>query len=718
MSYLQHYVMRKKIILFFLFLASYCNPLNAQQQKYPIKIEEALKKAGKNKASLEHVLHKYRNDKERFSAACFLIENMPFHAQMGRIEWVDPIVEKIIRQNDSTYYNMIKNYSDNEQESNPLHNMLKQMALKSATKIEKMKLKEPHVIEKNLPDIAHLNGAFVQRQIENAFLLRNQTPRLRNIPLSDFFEYILAYRAIPDYPLITDNKTLQNFFSKYLKVDTCETAHIIAERYNRAVWWLSHWGGLYQFENSMGWRELFFLDNEHDCIDIANYAALTLRACGWPAAVEYNTAYKTFAGRHYCVALPSVNWRNKWHAYKGWQAYSPQSELPKEADNRFKKCLNIFRLHFAPTLNCPYHLKANNEPIPEELESPFIEDVTSNYTSTTNIELPLSEKIPNTYQLAYLASFIPHSGLTVVTWGKIDRKRHKIIFENVVTNHIYFPVFVDYKRKLIPFDTPFKLEALKNKSDTITKLSPYYHTLFSDSLSNSVKTNIIRKYPRKPQMYKLAKSSVGTYIIASNSEKFSQADTLAVLKNIPEDVWTDIPLNLKHAYRYYRICAPQKDPHLHMSEIQFLSITSRGYDNTIVPTLMDSNKYRRLMDEPLEKCKWKAEYDGNYQTAPEQWPNVTLRLSKPQYVDCIHFMIKNADNHVRDKHFYVLYQWTDNGWIVICQGYANNDNLPILLLKTNTLYWLSDLTEGTEELPFFINKNGEQYFPHSWLLEE
>ena len=687
------------------------------QLPYPSQVEESLSKAGSNRASLENVLKHYQKDKERYAAACYLIANMSMHSQAGRIEWYDPKIDSILNHNDQAYYNLIKGTSGDEQEEDPLHERIRQAAKMSAQRLEQLKLKEPKIIEQDMPDIATLNGEYIQKIIDQAFSLRNRVPRLKSMPLHDFFEYILAYSAIPDYPLISDKIALHNIFDKYLQIDTAQTARCISERYNRAIWWLGHWGGKYPFENTLGWRELFFTSTDHDCVDIANYAAMIYRACGWPAAVEYNVAYKIFSGRHFNLAIPSADWLDKWNAYQGWQSFSPQSELPKEAGKRFQNCLNIYRLHFSPTKNSPYTLRASYEPIPTEFESPFIEDVSRLYTSTAKVELPLSSKIPDSYELAYLASFTSHSGLTAVTWGKIDRKNRKIRFDNVVTNHIYFPVYLTKDYKLVPFASPFKLDGTSKSNVIINSHSPYYHSLLTESPSAMVSATLLRKFPRKPKLLEQAKQSVGTYIIVSNTDDFTQADTLATLTFTPEDVWTDLPLKPTRPYRFYRVCAPKSDPHLHLSEIQFLTFKSRQYANTIIPTMADSNIYQRLMDEPLEKCRWKAEYDGNYQTAPDKWPNVTLKLQESQYVDCLHFMIKNADNHIRSHHFYLLYQWTDKGWEIICQGEAKNDSLPTLPLQTNHLYWLSDITSGNEELPFFINKDGVQVFPHQWLLE-
>lgn len=412
------------------------------QLPYPSQVEESLSKAGSNRASLENVLKHYQKDKERYAAACYLIANMSMHSQAGRIEWYDPKIDSILNHNDQAYYNLIKGTSGDEQEEDPLHERIRQAAKMSAQRLEQLKLKEPKIIEQDMPDIATLNGEYIQKIIDQAFSLRNRVPRLKSMPLHDFFEYILAYSAIPDYPLISDKIALHNIFDKYLQIDTAQTARCISERYNRAIWWLGHWGGKYPFENTLGWRELFFTSTDHDCVDIANYAAMIYRACGWPAAVEYNVAYKIFSGRHFNLALPTKNWHNQWNAYNDWQSFSPQSEIPQEAGKRFQKCLNIYRLHFSPTTDCPFSVKSADEPLPEELNSPFIEDVSHLYTSIAKIELPLSQDIPNSYQLAYLASFTSRNGLTAVTWGKIDKKNKKVVFDHVVTDHIYFPVYV------------------------------------------------------------------------------------------------------------------------------------------------------------------------------------------------------------------------------------------------------------------------------------
>lgn len=47
---------------------------------------------------------------------------------------------------------------------------------------------------------------------------------------------------------------------------------------------------------------MYFL-NTGDCANKADRAVINLRACGIPAALEYNIAYKLWAGRHYHVSF-------------------------------------------------------------------------------------------------------------------------------------------------------------------------------------------------------------------------------------------------------------------------------------------------------------------------------------------------------------------------------------------------------------------------------
>lgn len=240
---------------------------------------------------------------------------------------------------------------------------------------------------------------------------------------------------------------------------------------------------------------------------------------------------------------------------------------------------------------------------------------------------------------------------------------------------------------------------------------------------NSEWSSMHRKYPRKPHLERKAQTVPGTVVLGSDTKDFSHPDTLGVITQVPKAEWTDLSLSISRPYRYYRVQATQANPHLFLAELQFLTERSRGYANVVEPVPLHGNmasalheRWVRLLDEPLEKCGWKAEYDGNVQTAPDAYPHVTLRLEKPQWVDRLRFMVKHADNGISPGDTYVLYRWTDEGWKEVWRKQAVSNSLPAGKLEIGALYWLANISRGREELPFVITADGRQEFPHASRL--
>lgn len=688
-----------------------------ERESYPQEVRLALSQAGANRKSFEEVLKAYADDSFKHQAACYLIANMPFHYVGGRVVSCDTRLDSLWRAADDSYWTLIQGSTAEQQESDPLHGLIEDTARSFSQRVATMRLSEPVLEVDEAPDIEALDGEFVRKQVDYACALREKDPRLQKITTKDFFDYVLSYRAIDDYPLVTSNAELGQTYAKYLQADTAQTSLHLSERYNRAAWWLRHHGGDYPFDSSIGFRENLFTGDFHDCVDKAFYAAQIYRACGWPAAVEFNVAYKLWNGKHFHLSIPQTICEN-------WQSFSPETELPRDAENRFRECLNIYRFHFDRQQNSPGMLKRQGECVPEELSSLFIEDVSPHYVPTCALQMPVPSTVSEKHNLVYLASFQSRIGLVAATWGRIDPQKNVAVFDNVVEDNIYFPVYTDSIGTMIPFAAPFRLGHHASK-EIVTPdsecLAQFVKKGESTSTNRVQKIAIARKFPRKPSTMKLAERTVGTYVIASDSANFAFADTLARINTIPSDEWTDLPLNTQRPYRFYRVCAPQSDPHLQLSEIQFLTKTAYGYPNTTQPTALDGGTtadsvWCRVLDEPLDKCKSKSEYDGNVQTAPDAWPDVTLRLKEAQRVECLRYVVKNADNHVKTGHWYALHQWTERGWENIWHGRTKTNHLPELELNVGGLYWLSDLSEGTEELPFLLKEDGTVEFPHEYLL--
>lgn len=105
---------------------------------------------------------------------------------------------------------------------------------------------------------------------------------------------------------------------------------------------------------------------------------------------------------------------------------------------------------------------------------------------------------------------------------------------------------------------------------------------------------------------------------------------------------------------------------------------------------------------------WKAEYDGNMQTAPGAYPNITLWLKEPQVVTRVRMAPKNADNGIQGgDRFQLLYwegDWRSVGIVRADYEYVTFQNIP-----KGKLYWLRNLDRGQEEMPFVID-DGKQVF--------
>lgn len=681
-------------------------PIIAQEMNYPPVVRSALAKAGANKNSLEGLLVRYRNEgnTEKFRAACFLIANMPYYEQQGRVingtERLDSITQSI----DHLYFNLVRGQTAEAQETDPLHALIKQSAKESAEHIKSIEIEEPNVEISSFSDLITLDSAFLARHIENAFSLREDIPFLKQLPLSDFFEYVLPYRAFGDYPLVTNGAELTNLFRKYILPEREDSVNALGASYNRVLWWLRHHGGQYPFETMIGFKELFF-NGFHDCVDVTNYATQIYRSIGVPAISEFNMAYKIWDGRHYTT---SILWRDG-----KWYSHSPESELPT-GGRGFAGCLNLYREHFSLQPNTPFALHAEGEQIPDVFQLPGLEDISRQHLKIGTLSLQVPDGVAQGRNLVYLATFQRSAGLIPVTWGVIDHDRQHAIFENVVDGNIYYPVYTDSIGRLQSFDMPFSY--FEGKKKAIGEyLQPY-----KENCSTLSAVRLFRKYPRKPHLLKIAEEMVGTVVLGSDDPSFKQADTLAVINYVPDTRWERLPLREHRPYKYYRVRAPKSNPHMRLAEIQFLTARSHGYKN-VTDTLefgTTDSLLVRLLDAPLAKCSWKKEYDLNVQTAPEAYPDVTLRLQEAQMVDEVRFVVKHADNSVKPGHIYVLYAWTDDGWHFMERMEAQEDYVePQTPMEINRLYWLSDLTEGREELPFIIDKEGRQLQPYTRVLE-
>lgn len=676
------------------------------EAQHPEAVMNALAQADTNRVGLETLLADYKeHDDEKYQAACFLVANMPWNRQGYRVVTSDSRLAGMLATADAAYYSLVKDRRDAELYNGTFNKQVLAKADQAyRKKMEAERFEPPGVVADEFPDIRCIGADLLRRQIEHAFTLRRTVAQVRRLSLADFFEYVLPYRALNRSSAVSADVYAERY-GKYLHADTTTTERHMVWRYNVTADRLRYWGGRYPFKVPIGLDEMFFL-GYHDCVPIADFGAMILRACGQPTAIEYNVAYKFWNGRHYHVAVPTA---------RGWETFSPESGLPRHRDPKFYEALNIFRQHFSRQADNPFSLRAKGEPIPDNLADPRIADVTHEIGDTVILTLPFT--VQTSHKLAYLGTFVSQeAGLCPVTWGEIDQTSKTVRFRHVVPDNLYFPVYLDEEGDSHAFGSPFVL----SKTGRGATVRPIERVD-----AKRVMAKIERKFPRKPQLREQAGRVPGTYVIASDHSDFSQADTLGVIRSVPGTSWEDIALDCKRPYRYYRVCGTGVPARLLLGEIRFLTKREYAYTNVAeapanrVPVDEADKQWVWLFDGTLEQCRRKAEYDGNPQTAPDRWPDVTLKLEVPQYVHRLRYMSKHADNAVKPGAHYELLAWADGFWRRNRSGLAATGNvLEMDGLVPGQLYWLRQQGVGREELPFYIDESGVHHFPHLPFLEK
>ena len=684
------------VITFFLFLLSGC------ASEVDKRVGTVLSISGANRTELETVLKHYKHEPQKLKAAKFLIANMRYHHSYYSVKnpRQHPLLDSLTKAADSLFYHSVYMATDsfhNENIQKLIDSVRIGFRIQNDVRVSEQSVK---IFWKEDYDFNWITAKQLINHIDHVFEWKRQMNSVRRLSTEDFYEYVLPYRSIPDNSLTDFSDIYFAFMDKYLKDIDKDSVQNVVQRYNFVINQLCKFFPLYPYEEEIGYQELFFY-GFHDCIPIASYGVSILRACGIPAAVEFNACYKQFQGRHYHGVVLDKN--------GNWLAFNPESSIPTSDNSSFdtKDILNIYRFMFSEQKDTPFFMEKNGEYVPDIFDSPFLKDVTSHLLKTIPLILPYRETGNN--NLAYLAAFnsgVP-SGIIPVTWGKINRTKQNVTFSFVIPDRYYFPVYYSPFGKSFSFGEPFYLDKggkiikshIEGKADDVT---------------------LLRKFPMKQGLVDKAVKLIGTVIQASNDPGFQPCDTVGIIADTLQPYFQDIKLDMnKGPYQYYQIKTTDEYPHAALSELEFITDIRYGYENVIAAsplpilssgdTLSEDKTEVRLMDEPLERIKWKSEYDGNPQTSPELYPTIRFMLKKPQFVTKIRMMPLNADNGIIAGNQYELFCWNNGEWKKILSERARYNYITVSI-PSGSLLWLRNLTGGKEELPFYVDSDGLQKF--------
>ncbi|QTD38544.1 hypothetical protein JL193_04450 [Polaribacter batillariae] len=618
------------------------------------EIGQALKLAGENKAELQKVIDHYQAPKDslKLKAALFLIGNMDSHYYKTiapREKW-----ERVLRASDSLIKNKIPDYKK---------------------KIKDMFYSQGNLIASPRLDVQTIKAKDLITNIELAFKVWPQ-PWNDFLDFDGFCNFILPYRS-KNEPFTKNFRTQSHN----------ELFELISNTNSKDI--LTTIDRLSPLENGGRLIKLFPTDlaisdiekgKMADCIDATNYVIAKGRAVGIPMAMDF-TFWANGRSSHY------------------WNAFLYSKDSLQRADSMFfwgspgtyktrNKVAKIYRFMYSKQ-----DQNIKNKEINTFLNSPYIQDVTSQYIKTTNIKLTLNKNEGKKYTKAYLCIFNDRKW-TPIAVTKINNE-NKVSFPDVGRENIF--VIAAYRNhRIIPLHDILSLDKTGN-----------IQTYIIDN--NKTESVILKRKANKSKSLDWVTSSMlHSSFEVSNHSNFKEYQT--IYKPQPGDDLNNgrpikVTLNLDHSFRYFRFKTEIKD-WLTLAE---MAVYSKG--KKIEGKVIYSKHFKAENIKPMLKI-----FDEDlltFYTAPNAkhsyW--VGLDFGKRKELNELFYAPRSDVNYVKPNDVYELFYWND-AWVslgskVAKEYFIKYDNVP-----KGAILWLRNLSEGIEE-DLFVYKNNKQSFWYS-----
>ena len=682
-------------------------------QDYPEGVKATLKLAGNNKGELKKVLNYYQSrekDSLKYMAACYLIDNMKWHTSSQCCD-VDSMYFKINKKLELLYEQYASRLSDEYLFDSRTYSQIYNASQITKVLIADIPLDTPQVNYATRYDPQVISSDFLIKHIDNAFYVWNNSSYAKFLTFDEFKEYILPYRSVVEYPYYNNGDELYHMFNKWLSKSTTKTFQGYMGRYQQYVNSIKTLWSYWDQKSQIGLFDLF-LGYKGDCMVIANNNCNVMRANGFPMVVHHNTAYRAHTGRHYyCAFLDSTRVWHRFNAFsRSLDSIDPMNHLS----------LNLYENTFAAQQNSPFFLKNKDESLPDYFMSPCIKDITSSIFEVVSINIPLFKQIPN--NIVFLCAFNnnPH-GIVPSSWGIVSPNDSIIKCENVLLDVIYFPAYYTSNNQFVPIGEPFYLSLKDTISNTV---SINYIYKKEDSLKTKYGTlRLTRKFPCKNYLIKRYKEMVGGRFEAANKRDFSDATLLYEITVPPSPFLQEFVLTNKKSFKYYRYVPSKESKYSYMANIELLvkknNVHGR-YDNiTPLPILckedIDKPSLANLYVKAMANSnRYNPAFDGKMDIVSYNKID-SIELQYPECVERIRFVPLNARNNITPKHIYQLLYW-DNGWKTIGSKMARYNYIEFNNVPLNKIYWLRDITEGKEELPFFYENNKQLFIYYDTII--
>ena len=590
------------------------------------QLDIALQQAKDNKEELEKVLTHFENDSLKYRAACFLIENMPYHDYYEGKE-----LEKYLK-----YFEV---YSDGKHKPQQIVDSLKKADGAFSLRLLSHKY-----------DIQNIDSALLVHNIEWAFKVWQEQPWGKNVCFDDFCEFILPYK-IGDEPLTEWREQLYNRYNPLL--DSIRYLPEAEDPLFVAQFLIAEWK-----KRQYNWK-MSFPEGPHlgpattelkagSCREFTDGVIYILRSVGIPCGTDKTIMRGDNNASHFWAFVLD----------KDRKTYVTEPVIWTEATKSRIMMAKAHRVTFG--VNKEWMEESGDiSRIYPTFRNACLQDVTSVYNDSANYQITISaddmyNRIDRS-ELLYLCLSNRNQ------WVPVDfalMQGNEVCFRNVGSDVVCTVATWNGNTLQIQSD-PFLIE--KN-----TGKLKFYH-----AEKERLNVNLYSKFYIS-EGYDLVYRMKGGVIEGSNRVDFVNADTIYFMEKAPQRLWTTVYPEKIKPYRYIRY----KGPAGSYSNIAELALYDNKEDSVALtgkiigtPGCWDgdgSHEYTNVFDgDPYTSFDYKYADGG--------WTGLDLKNS--HVIRKIVYAPRNRDNFIRKGNNYELFYWNVGKWESLGGQTAGSDVL-------------------------------------------
>lgn len=405
------------------------------------RLEWALNQAGQNRHQLEAVLNHYRNDSLKYKAACFLIENMPYHFS---------IIEYYVTPEGKKYRPDLSKIGD---------------VVEVRAHCDSLARNGYTIRKYNEYDIAVLDSNFLINNIELAFQVW-QKPWAKDVSFHDFCRYILPYRSQYE-PISTLREEMMNQFMPILDSLQVKSPLEACVGLNNSM------------SSIMRYRETglpFYPTNEDtyyggvaQCDGLCNLGTMIMRAVGIPVAIDMTVWVNMDFGHNWCSIMDD----GESYPFDPGEN-SPDVLANKLKKNHWNKFGIVYRFCYDVDLSRLY--LSNDDNYKTFLKSVLMKDVTAQYSTDSRVQVQVStdKDIESKFRQVYLCTYNDNTWKPIVIGNRVDNICH---FDDIVVDKVYAVCYSPDGEALRRITVPFYLSNEGEINKLIPKKQTHSYTL-------------------------------------------------------------------------------------------------------------------------------------------------------------------------------------------------------------------------------------------------